>query len=210
MRAALTKEHPMTEIDAKTVMALRKKTGAPMMDCKSALQEAAGDMDKAVDVLRKKGLKAADSRGDREATEGQVFSYVHHNGKLGVLVEIGCETDFVARNEQFQAFGHDCCLQVAAMRPRYLSRDQVEAEAVEREQRVLAEQVAEQMKGRPADVVQKAVDGRMQKFFAEQCLLEQEWVKEHGKTVTEVVKELAGKIGENIQIRRFAMLELGA
>lgn len=210
MRAALTREHPMTEIDAKTVMALRKKTGAPMMDCKAALQEAAGDMEKAVEILRKKGLKAADARGDREATEGQVFSYVHHNGKLGVLVEVGCETDFVARNEEFQELGRNCCLHVAAMRPRYLSREQVDAAAIEKEQRILTEQAAEQMKGRPAEVVQKAVEGRMQKFFAEQCLLEQQWVKDDSKTVAEVVKELAGKIGENIQVRRFAMLELGA
>lgn len=197
------------EIDAKTVMALRKKTGAPMMDCKAALKEAAGDMDKASEILRKKGLKAADARGERDATEGQVFSYVHHNGKLGVLVEIGCETDFVARNDEFQAFGRNLCLHVAAMRPRFLRVEDVDQGAIETERRILTEQAAEQMKGRPEEVVQKAVEGRMQKFFAEQCLMEQPWVHDDKKTVEDIRKELAAKIGENLQVRRFERVELG-
>lgn len=197
------------EIDAKTVMALRKKTGAPMMDCKAALKEAAGDMDKASEILRKKGLKAADARGERDATEGQVFSYVHHNGKLGVLVEVGCETDFVARNDEFQAFGRNLCLHVAAMRPRFLRVEDVDQGAIETERRILTEQAAEQMKGRPEEVVQKAVEGRMQKFFAEQCLMEQPWVHDDKKTVEDIRKELAAKIGENLQVRRFERVELG-
>ena len=202
----------MVEIDGKTVMALRKKTGAPMMDCKAALTESGGNEEKAIEILRKKGLQAADARGGRDATEGQVFSYVHHNGKVGVLVEIGCETDFVARNEEFQEFGRTACLHVAAMRPAYLSQGDVDAAAIEKERKFLVEQAAEQMAGRPDEVVQKAVDGRMQKFFAEKCMLEQIWVKDEGskKTVAEVQKELAGKIGENIAIRRFALFELGA
>jgi elongation factor Ts len=201
----------MVEIDAKTVMALRKKTGAPMMDCKAALIEAAGNEEKATEILRKKGLQA-DARGGRDATEGQVFSYVHHNGKLGVLVEVCCETDFVARNEEFQDFGRTACLHVAAMRPAYLAQEDVDAAAIEKERKFLVEQASEQMAGRPDEVVQKAVDGRMQKFFAEKCMLEQVWVKDEGskKTVAEVQKELAGKIGENIRIRRFALVELGA
>jgi len=128
----------MVEIDAKTVMALRKKTGAPMMDCKAALTESGGNEEKAIEILRKKGLQAADARGGRDATEGQVFSYVHHNGKVGVLVEIGCETDFVARNEEFQEFGRTACLHVAAMRPAYLSQEDVDAAAIEKERKFLS------------------------------------------------------------------------
>ncbi|MGE0143158.1 MAG: translation elongation factor Ts [Planctomycetota bacterium] len=199
----------MTEIDAKMVAALRKRTGAPMMDCKAALTEVGGDMEKAVDVLRKKGLKAADARGERDAGEGMVFSYVHHNGKLGVLVELGCETDFVARNEEFRAFGRDVCLHVAAFRPRYLAPADVSEAEVARERDIVLEQTRQQMAGRPDEVIQKAVEGRMQKFFAELCLLEQPWVHDDKKAVGLVVKELAGKIGENIQIRRFTRLELG-
>jgi elongation factor Ts len=182
------------------------------MDCKAALTEAGGNEEKAIEILRKKGLQAAGARGDRDATEGQVFSYVHHNGRLGVLVEVGCETDFVARNQEFQEFGRNACLHVAAMRPAFVSREQVDAAAVEKERKFLVEQAGEQMAGRPDEVIQKAVDGRMQKFFAEKCLLEQVWVKDDAgkKTVDEVQKELAGKIGENIQIRRFVMFELGA
>ncbi len=199
----------MAEIDAKMVGALRKRTGAPMMDCKEALIESGGDMEKAVDILRKKGLKAADARGEREATEGRVFSYVHHNGKLGVLVELGCETDFVARNEEFNAFGRDLCLHVAAFRPRYLDASAVPAQEVERERAIVLEQTRTQMAGRPDDVIQKAVDGRMQKFFAEQCLVDQPWVHDDKKSVGTVVKEFAGKIGENIRLRRFSRMELG-
>ena len=156
-----------------------------------------------------KGLKAADARGERDAAEGMVFSYVHHNGKLGVLVELGCETDFVARNEEFRAFGRDVCLHVAAFRPRYLAPADVSAAEVARERDIVLEQTRQQMAGRPDDVIQKAVDGRMQKFFSELCLLEQPWVHDDKKAVGLVVKELAGKIGENIQIRRFTRLELG-
>ncbi|MCC6781288.1 MAG: translation elongation factor Ts [Planctomycetes bacterium] len=199
----------MAVIDAKMVAALRKRTGAPMMDCKEALVETDGDMEKAVDVLRKKGLKAADARGERDATEGQVFSYVHHTGKLGVLVELGCETDFVARNEEFKAFGRDVCLHVAAFRPRYLAQQDVPAAEIERERSIVLEQTATQMAGRPKEVIEKAVDGRMSKFFAELCLLEQPWIHDDKKTTGAVCKELVAKIGENIRLRRFVRMELG-
>lgn len=199
----------MAEIDAKTVMALRKRSGAPMMDCKKALQEASGDVESAVDILRKKGLQSADKKADREANEGLVFNYNHHDGKLGVLAEVACETDFVARNEDFQAFGRDLCLHIAAMSPRYLDREEVSAEDIEKERNFQLEKAAEQMAGKPAEVIEKAVEGRMKKFFAEACLMDQPWVKEDGKSVEEVRKELIGTIGENIQIRRFVRLQLG-
>lgn len=199
----------MADVDAKTVMELRKQTGAPMMECKKALAETGGDKEKAVDVLRKRGIKTAESRSGREATEGVVFHYVHHNEKLGVLCEVACETDFVARNEEFRAFGNDLCLHIAAMNPIALDRESVDAAVVEKEREVIAAQTAEQMAGKPAEVAEKAVEGRLGKFFAERCLLEQPFVKDDKKSVEQVRKELVGKIGENIQVRRFVRMELG-
>ncbi len=199
----------MADIDAKTVMALRKRSGAPMMDCKKALQEADGDMEKAVDLLRKKGLQSADKKASRDANEGLIFNYNHHDGKLGVLAEVACETDFVARNEDFQAFGRDLCLHVAAMAPRYLNREDVSSEDIEKERNFQLEKAAEQMAGKPEEVVEKAVEGRMKKFFAESCLMDQAWVKDDSLTVEEVRKNLVGTIGENIQVRRFFRLQLG-
>ena len=199
----------MTKIDAKTVMALRKKTGAPMMECKAALQETGGDMDKAVDALRKQGLKSADQKADREAAEGKIFSYVHFNGRIGVLADVACETDFVARNEEFVQFGSDLCLHIAAMNPRYLEASDIDEATANREREILIEQTRTQMAGKPDEVIEKAVEGRMKKFFAEQCLLEQPWAKDDSQTVEQVRKALVGKIGENVQIRRFVRLELG-
>jgi len=200
----------MTEIDAKTVMALRKRTGAGMMDCKAALTEAQGDADKAIEILRRKGLQSADQRADREATEGQVFSYVHFNGKLGVLAEIGCETDFVAKNEEFQQFGKNLCLHIAAMNPTWLSQEDVPQAALDKEKDILTAQAQETMAGKPQDVIDKAVEGRIRKFFAQHCLLDQPWVHDDSQTVEEVRKSLVAKIGENIRIRRFVRLQLGA
>ena len=199
----------MADVDAKTVMALRKRTGAPMMDCKKALIEATGDMEKAVDILRKKGLQQADRKADREANEGMIFSYIHHDAKLGVLAEVACETDFVARNEQFQQFGKDLCLHIAAMRPRHLSREDVTPQDIEKESNFQLERTREQMAGKPEQVIEMAVDGRMNKFFGEHCLLDQPWVKDDSKTVEGARKELVGSLGENIQIRRFNRMELG-
>ncbi len=201
----------MANIDAKTVMALRKKTGAPMMDCKAALLEAEADMEAAVDVLRKKGLKTAESKAGRDAAEGRVFSYVHHNGRIGVLVEVACETDFVARNEEFLQFGKDLSLHVAAMKPRFVSREEVDQKVLDKEREFLTEQATETMKGEPQKIIDKAVEGRLAKFYAESCLLDQLWVKDEGSgaTVEQVRQEKVGRIGENIQIRRFSFVELG-
>lgn len=203
----------MTEIDAKTVMKLREMTGAPMMDCKSALKEAAGDLDKAKDVLRKRGKQVADKAAGREVKEGKLFSYVHHNNKLAVLTEIVCETDFVARNEEFNAFGKGVCFTIAASAPKVLSREQVDPALVAKEREIVLEQTRQAMQGKPQQVIDKAVEGRMEKFFADQCLLEMLYVDPTGqgeaRTVEQKRTELVGKIGENIQVRRFVRMDLG-
>jgi elongation factor Ts len=201
----------MANIDAKTVMELRKMTGAPMMDCKAALVESNADMEVAVGVLRKKGLQTAEGKAGREAAEGRVFSYVHHNGRIGVLVEVACETDFVARNEEFLQFGKDLSLHVAAMKPRFVSREEVDQSVLDKEREFLTEQANESMKGKPQEIIDKAVEGRLAKFYAESCLLDQLWVKDEGSgsTVEQVRQEKVGRIGENIQIRRFSFVELG-
>lgn len=200
----------MTEIDAKTVMKLREMTGAPMMDCKAALKEAGGDMDKAKDVLRKKGKQVADKASSREVKEGLVHAYVHHNGKVGVLVEVVCETDFVARNEDFKAFCKGVALTVAAYSPLFLDRQAVDPAALEKERQIVLEMTNESMKGKPQAVIEKAVDGRMDKYFAEKCLMEKQYVPDDTKTVEQTRAELVGRIGENIQVRRFVRMELGA
>ncbi|MCB9871868.1 MAG: elongation factor Ts [Planctomycetes bacterium] len=197
------------DIPADRVMALRKRSGAPMMDCKKALAEAEGDEGKALEILRKKGLQSADQKASREVKEGVIFHYIHHDSKLGVLAEVACETDFVGRNEMFQAFGRDLCLHIAAMRPRFLNRDAVSEADIEKERVFLTEQAAEQMAGRPQDVIDKAVEGRMKKFFSEHCLMDQPWVKDDKKTVEQVRVDLVGHIGENIQVRRFVRMQLG-
>lgn len=199
----------MADIDAKKVMALRKRSGAPMMDCKKALVEADGDDDKAMKILRKKGLQSADKKSGRAVKDGMIFHYMHHDSKLGVLAEVACETDFVARNEEFQAFGKDLCLHIAAMNPRFRDREDVSEADIENERRFLTEQAAEQMAGKPDEVVAKAVEGRMKKFFSEHCLMDQAWVKDDKQSVEDVRKALVGRIGENIQVRRFQRLQLG-
>ena len=199
----------MTTIDAKTVMRLREMTGAPMMDCKAALQESAGDVDKAKDILRKKGKQVADKAAGRDVKEGLVYTYTHHNGKVGVMVEVVCETDFVARNEDFKAFCRGVALTVTAYSPLWLDRASVDAAAIAKERQIVLEMTAENMKGKPQQVIDKAVDGRMDKFFAEKCLMEKQYVPDDAKTVEQVRTELVGKIGENIQVRRFMRMELG-
>ena len=200
----------MVDIDAKTVMALRKQTGAPMMDCKKALQDVEGDIDKAVQELRKRGLQSADKKAGRQATEGMVFSYVHPPGKIGVLVEVACETDFVARNEEFQSWGRDLCHHIAFADPAGLTREDIDAELIEKERQFVIEQSKETMAGKPEDVIEKAINGRLEKFFAERTLLDQGWVKDEKQSVEQVRKDLVAKIGENIQIQRFVRFELGA
>ncbi|MFK7738965.1 MAG: translation elongation factor Ts [Planctomycetota bacterium] len=200
----------MTKIDAKTVKQLRDLTGAPMMDCKSALSETGGDIAKAKEVLRKRGKQVADKASDREVSEGLVYGYTHHNGKLGVLVEIVCETDFVAMNEDFKAFCHGVAMTVAAYSPPYLDKSSVPAEAIAEEQRIVTEMTKESMAGKPDNVIEKAVTGRMEKWFGEHTLMAKQYVPDDSKTVEQVRTELVGKIGENIQVRRFHRMELGA
>jgi elongation factor Ts len=199
----------MTEIDAKTVMRLREMTGAPMMDCKAALKESGGDMEKAKDVLRKKGKQLADKASGREVKEGLCYAYQHHNGKLAVLVEVACETDFVAKNEDFKAFCRGVALTVAAYSPAFLNRESVPADAIAKEKQIVSEMAAESMKGKPQAVIDKAVEGRLDKFYAEKCLMEKQYVPDDTKTVEQTRTELVGKIGENIVVRRFVRLELG-
>ncbi len=211
-RNLLKKQGKVTavDIDAKTVMRLREITGAPMMDCKQALKENAGDTEKAKEWLRKKGKQMADKAASREIKEGLVFAYQHHNGKVGVLVEVACETDFVAKNEDFRAFCKGVALTIAAYSPAFLDKATVPAEAIAKEKQIVTEMTLESMKGKPQAAIDKAVEGRMEKFFAEKCLMAKQYVPDDSKTVEQVRTELVGKIGENIQVRRFVRMELGA
>jgi elongation factor Ts len=197
----------MAEVTATLIKDLRERTGAGMADCKKALTEVAGDMDKAIDYLRTKGLAKAAKKAGREATEGAVVSYIHGGGRIGVLVEINCETDFVARNEDFQSFTRDVALQIAAMNPQFVRRDEVAQDVIDREREVLVAKAKET--GKPDPVVQKMVDGQITKWLKEICLLDQAWVKDGDKTIDQVQQELIAKIGENIKIRRFVRFELG-
>ncbi len=197
----------MAEISASAVKELREKTGAGMMDCKKALAEAGGDFAKAEEFLRKKGLASAAKKAGRIASEGAVGSYVHMGGKIGVLVEVNCETDFVARNEAFQAIVKDVAMHVAAAAPQYVRREEVPAEVVAKELEIAKAQAREQKK--PEAIIEKIAQGKVDKFFKETCLLEQPFVKDDKKTVQEMITEQVAKIGENIQVRRFARFVLG-
>jgi elongation factor Ts len=194
-------------ISATLVKELREKTGAGFMDCKEALKECEGDAEKAVDYLRKKGLSAAAKRAGRQASEGVVGSYIHMGGKIGVIVEVNCETDFVARTDDFQELVNDLCMQVAAARPMYVRRDEVPADIVEKEREIFKAQALES--GKPENVVDRIVDGKIDKFYQQICLEEQEFIRESGMKVLDHVKALAGKLGENVQINRFARFEIG-
>ena len=197
-------------ISAQDVKALRERTGAGMMDCKSALQEAGGDIDKAIEILRVKGQASAAKRGERAASEGLVSSYIHAGGRIGVLVEINCETDFVARNADFQEFAREIALHVAAANPLYVSDEDVSEEAKEAELRVLREQAATE--GKPENVQEKIVEGRLRKWLEDVVLLRQKHVNEDkhgGKTVGELRTEIAATTGENVVIRRFARFGIG-
>ena len=195
------------EVTATLIKDLRERTGAGMSDCKKALVEVDGDMDKAIDYLRTKGLAKAAKKAGREATEGSVVSYIHGGGRIGVLVEINCETDFVARNEDFMAFSREVALQIAAMNPQFVKKDEVSADLVERERAVLLAKAKES--GKPDAVIAKMVDGQISKWMKEICLLDQPFVKNPDKTIEQVQQELISKIGENIKIRRFVRFELG-
>jgi elongation factor Ts len=195
------------EVTAALIKDLRERTGAGMSDCKKALTEVGGDMDKAIDYLRTKGLAKAAKKAGREATEGAVVSYIHGGGRIGVLVEINCETDFVARAEDFQTFTREVALQIAAMTPLFVRKEEVSQDVIDREREVLLAKAKES--GKPEQVVQKMVDGQITKWMKEICLLDQSWVKDADKTIDQYQQELISKIGENIKIRRFVRFELG-
>jgi len=194
-------------ITAQMVKELRERTSAPMMDCKNALTETQGDMEKAVDFLRKKGLAAAAKKAGRIAAEGAVGSYIHGGGKLGVLVEVNCETDFVARTDEFQELVRDIAMHIAAAEPRFVRREEVTEDVLAREREIFRDQAA--ASGKPANVVEKIVTGKMEKYFSEFVLLEQTFVKDSDKTVGQLITEKIARIGENIQIRRFVRFKLG-
>ncbi len=195
------------EITASMVRELRERTGAGMMDCKSALAEASGNMETAIDVLRTKGIAKAAKRAGRTTGEGVVTSYIHAGGKVGVLLEVNCETDFVARTEDFLSLVKDIAMHIAAADPKFVRREEVDASVLERERAIYKEQALQS--GKPANVVDKIVDGKVEKFYGESVLLEQPFVKDPDKTINELVAERVAKVGENIQVRRFARFKVG-
>jgi elongation factor Ts len=195
------------EISAKQVAELRNRTGAGMMDCKAALQEANGDLEAAVELLRKKGIMKAEKRGGREVREGLISSYIHHNGKVGVLVEVNCETDFVARTDDFKALVKSVAEHIAATAPLAVDKDQIPADVIDRERRIYVEEV--KASGKPANLVDKIVEGKVEAFYKQNCLLSQPWVRDDKKTIGELVKEISGKTGENVQVRRFTRFQMG-
>jgi elongation factor Ts len=197
----------MTTISATMVKQLREKSGAGMMDCKQALVECDADIDKAVDFLRKKGLATAQKRAGRAMTEGTIQSYIHMGGKLGVMVEVNCETDFVAKNEDFVQFAKNIAMHIAATNPLGVRSEDVPEETVQRERDIYQAQAAET--GKPENVITKIIDGKMNKFFKENCLLNQPYVRDPDLTVEDVLNELIAKIGENITIRRFVRFQTG-
>ncbi|TDF98198.1 translation elongation factor Ts [Paenibacillus piri] len=194
-------------VNAASVKELREKTGAGMLDCKKALEEANGDLTKAAEILREKGLSAAANKAGRIATEGVVESYIHAGGRIGVLVEINCETDFVGKTDQFREFARDIAMQIAAASPLYVRREEVPQEAIEKEREILKNQALNE--GKPANIVEKMVEGRLSKYYEEFCLMEQSFIKDPDKKVSQLLNEKVATIGENITIRRFVRFELG-
>jgi elongation factor Ts len=192
-------------IPARDVKTLRDKTGAGMMDCKRALTEAGGDMDKAMALLREKGLAKAREKSARAMSEGVIVSYIHGNGRIGVLVELGCETDFVARNEEFQALARELAMQVAASKPLYVSPEDVPADVVEAEKAIYRSQVAD----KPEQIQDKIIEGKLGKYYEEVCLTKQPYIRDDSKTIERLVQDTIAKVGENMTVRRFVRMELG-
>jgi len=197
----------MSGITAQSVKNLRDKTGAGMMDCKKALQESGGDEEKAIAWLREKGLSKAQKRAGRATSEGVIGSYIHSTGKIGVMVEIKCETDFVARSEKFQEFARNVAMQIAAANPVCVSSDQVPADLLEKEKEIFKNQAMQE--GKPANIAEKIVEGRVKKYFKEICLLEQPFIKDDKLTIQDLINDLVGVLGENVQVGRFTRLALG-
>lgn len=194
-------------VTAEMVKELRERTGAGMMDCKKALVATDGDIEKAIDELRTKGLASAAKKASRVASEGAVTSYIHAGGRIGVLVEVNCETDFVGKTAEFKKLAYDIAMQIAASNPDYVSREDVPEQVIAHEKEVLRAQALEE--GKPEKVIDKMVEGRLDKFYKERCLLEQQFIKDPDKTVQQLIHEHVAKIGENINVRRFARYELG-
>lgn len=194
-------------ISATDVKALRERTGAGMMDCKNALTEAGGDIEKAIEILREKGLASAAKKAGRIAAEGVVESYIHMGGRIGVLVEINCETDFVAKTDQFRTFVKDVAMQIAAANPQYVRREEVSADQIAKEKEILRVQALNE--GKPEKIVDRMVEGRIEKFYKESCLVEQQFIRDNEKTIADYTNETIAALGENISIRRFARYEMG-
>ena len=199
----------MAEFTAKDVMALREMSGAGMMDCKKALVECNGDMDKAMDYLREKSLAASAKKAARIAAEGIVDSYVHMGGKIGVLVEVNCETDFVAKTDAFKELVHDIAMQIAAAKPTYIRKEEVNQDEIEHEKKILREQALNEPKPKPMNIIDKMVEGRIEKYYKEVCLMEQPFVKDPERTIAQLINEAVAKIGEKITVRRFVRYEMG-
>ncbi len=197
----------MADISAAMVKELREATGSGIMDCKRVLAEADGNMEKAIELLRKKGLARAAKRAGRSTSEGVVYSYIHTGAKLGVLVEINCESDFVAKTEDFLTFAKNIAMHIAAANPAGLTPDDVDKTLVEKEREIFRAQMQEE--GKPENIIDKIVDGKVEKYYKEVCLMSQQYVKDPQKSIEDVVKETIGKIGENIQIKRFARFQIG-
>ena len=194
-------------IDAKIVKTLRDRTGAGMMDCKKALVETNGDLESAVDYLRKTGIAKAEKKGQRSTKEGLIFSYIHQGGKLGVLLELNCETDFVAKTEGFTDLAHNLSMQIAATNPASISRDDMDLSILEREKSIFTDQAKES--GKPENIINKMVEGRIEKFYAESCLLEQHYIKDSERKVSDLLTEAVSTLGENIVINRFVRYAIG-
>jgi len=197
----------MAEITAAAVKNLREKTGAGMMDCKKALVESNGDVEKATELLRKKGIASASKKSSRAVNEGRVEAYIHPGSKIGVLVEINCETDFVAKTDDFSSFSRDVAMQIAASSPTFVKRDDVDKETVERELNIYRDMAKDQ--GKPENIIEKIATGKLDKFYSEICLMEQSFVKDPDKTIENLVTETIAKLGENISIRRFSRFKIG-
>lgn len=197
----------MTTITAQQIAAFRAKTGLPMMECKKALTEANGDEEKALELLRKKGITKAAQKSERTTKAGIVESYIHNGGQIGVLVEVLSETDFVAKNEEFKSFVHDIALHIAAVNPKYISKEEIPSEEIDKERKILLEQVATDKK--PAEIVEKIINGKLEKYYSETCLLNQPFIKDQEITIADLLASKIQKIGENIIISRFARFEIG-
>ena len=194
-------------VDASVVKELREKTGAGMMDCKKALVETSGNIDKAIDFLRKSGIAKAEKKGDRTAKEGLVFSYIHHGGRLGVLVELNCETDFVAKTDGFSDLAHNIAMQIAATSPLSVSREDIDQKLLDKEKEIFTDQAKES--GKPKEIIGKIVEGRVEKFYAESCLIEQQFIKDPDRKIGDLITDAVSTLGENIVINRFARFSVG-